>query len=352
MANLDRIVNVTIALRTAGAQQRSFSDLMLVGEVTNANRVTVITDPDDLLIGYGLTETSPMYKAAQTAFSQIPTVSRLYIGKRVNGESVPVTMAALQAANDGWYGFAEPARTAADALAYAAWAESHSKLFLMGLLQGQTTGTTNLGQGFKDGNYFRTAWWLTPSANDFPEIATACRAFTVLPGGETWANLRLQAVSSPGISETLYQAVTALNGNTFEPFRNVSITQNGKTAGGEWIDVIRFRDWLCEEIRVREFNHFVDRRIPFTDAGIASIHQRLKEALDLGVARGGIAPPEPNEDNNALVPSYTTSVPLSTSISPGAKASRVLEDLTFTARLAGAIHATKITGVLTYENIG
>ena len=58
------------------------------------------------------------------------------------------------------------------------------------------------------------------------------------------------AVTSTFLNETTFNNIYGKNGNTFEPFRNISITQNGKVAGGEWIDVIRFRDWLCEEIKV------------------------------------------------------------------------------------------------------
>jgi len=42
---------------------------------------------------------------------------------------------------------------------------------------------------------------------------------------------------------------------------------------------------------------------------------------------------------------------LSSSISANQKASRVLQDIYFTARLAGAIHAVIITGALTYESL-
>ena len=63
----------------------------------------------------------------------------------------------------------------------------------------------------------------------------------------------------------------------------------------------------------------VDNRIPYTDPGIAIIRSRLQQALDFGVTRGGIAPPEVDVDGN-LVPSYTISVPLSMTISANDKA--------------------------------
>ena len=177
------------------------------------------------------------------------------------------------------------------------------------------------------------------------------RCFAIEPGGETWANKKLAAVTADGLNDGQYQAITNKNGNTFERFRNVSITQNGKVAAGEYIDVIRFRDWLQEEITVNVFNALINRdKIPYTDEGIAVVEAQIRKALQLGVRRGGIAPDEYDENGNTNL-GYTVEVPLAASISANQKASRVLNDVKFTARLAGAIHIVKITGSLTYENL-
>ena len=136
-----------------------------------------------------------------------------------------------------------------------------------------------------------------------------------------------------------------------ENFRNVAITQNGKTSAGEWIDVIRFRDWLQEEIMVNVFNVLINRdKIPFTDGGIGIIEAQINSALKLGQQRGGITPDEYDEDGN-INKGYVINVPLASNISANTKAQRLLEDVTFTARLAGAIHAINISGSLTYENL-
>ena len=122
-------------------------------------------------------------------------------------------------------------------------------------------------------------------------------------------------------------------------------------AAGEWIDVIRFRDWLAEEIKVNVMNLLVNHdKVPYTDAGIASIEGQVRAALTLGQQRGGIAPTEYTADGQTNL-GFTVSVPLSSSISANQKASRILNDVKFTARLAGAIHVVNITGSLTYENL-
>lgn len=352
MANIDRIVTVNIALRTTGIRQLSFSDLMLIGVTTMAPRVAIITQADDLLEGdFGLTTASKLYQAAQVAFAQTPAVARLYIGRRGEAEPAADAIVAIAAENRDWYGFTDVDNNSADVDGYSDWAEANQKLFLT------TFGSAGIAaegpaETLQADQKYRTAWWYTSDvATQWPQVAIAAKKFTTLPGGETWANATLANVTATNITETLAQQVFGLNGNTFEPFRDVAITQNGKTAAGEWIDIIRFRDWLQEEIRTRVFNHLVDNRVPYTDGGIASVELQVIGALELGIRRGGIAPPEPANDNRTLVPSYTTSVPLAASVSQSDKSDRILRDVYFTARLAGAIHATVINGTLTYENI-
>ena len=88
--------------------------------------------------------------------------------------------------------------------------------------------------------------------------------------------------------------------------------------------------------------------MPYTAAGIQMVKAALKSVLDLGVSRGGIAPEESDGDGG-VIPSYTITVPQISSISATVKATRMLSDVSFTARLAGAINNITLKGVLSYE---
>lgn len=270
-------------------------------------------------------------------------------------ETIANTMAAITASDNDFYGICMTSRSTEDILAMANWTEAHIKLF----------GTATSAAGAKDAdvstdimsqlmnnNFYRTFIFYHENADtDFPECAVMSRCFAIDPGGETWALKKLAGVTTDGITETEYNAITKKNGNTFERFRNISITQNGKVAAGEWIDVIRFRDWLQEEITVNVFNLLINRdKVPYTDEGIALIETQIRAALKLGQRRGGIAPDEYDEDGNTNL-GFTVEVPLAANISPNQKASRILNDVKFTARLAGAIHVVNIKGSLTYENL-
>ena len=270
-------------------------------------------------------------------------------------ETIAETMTEITSYDNGWYGWALADRTQENIIAAANWTETVRKLFGTSIAEAgayNPDSITDTGYLLYNGNYYRTHWWYHKDANtDFPETAVMARCFAIEPGGETWANRKLAAVTADGLNDGQYQAITNKNGNTFERFRNVSITQNGKVAAGEYIDVIRFRDWLQEEITVNVFNALINRdKIPYTDEGIAVVEAQIRKALQLGVRRGGIAPDEYDENGNTNL-GYTVEVPLAASISANQKASRVLNDVKFTARLSGAIHVVKITGSLTYENL-
>lgn len=145
-------------------------------------------------------------------------------------------------------------------------------------------------------------WWYHEKDNEYPEAGIAARCFAIDPGGETWANKKLSSITVDNLNETEYNAIKAKNGNTFEKFRNVTITQNGKVAAGEWIDVIRFRDWLVETIQTEEFSMLINRdKLPFLDSGIGLVESTLNAVLVLGQKRGGIAENELDDDNNVIL---------------------------------------------------
>lgn len=285
----------------------------------------------------------------------VESPANLTILADTTSESIAATMTAISAEDNDFYGIILADRSNVDTVMdMAAWTETHMNLFLVSTAEEgamDASVTTDLLSKLESKNYYRSSGWYHALSDEYPEAAVMARCFAIEPGGETWANKKLAGVTADHLTETQYNAITKKNGNTFEKFRNVSITQNGKVAAGEWIDVIRFRDWLQEEIRTNEFYLLINSdKVPYTDSGIAAIESVLRKALEDGQARGGIAETEYDEDGNKNL-GFTIDVPLSSSITANQKASRVLKDVKFTARLAGAIHAVKITGSFTYDNL-
>ena len=352
LANIDRIANVQIALQTAGITEQGFNTALILAPEFNTNaRVLTYTNVDDVLDD-GATTTDPIYRALTDYFSQIPRPARVKVGQIVSGETVTDALAAINKADFDWYGLAAVTRDLQEVLEIGEWTEAQIKLFGTSTDDPQAkiqTNTTDILAEMKNHNLFRSyGYYHQDAATDYPELAIMARCFSVRPGGETWANKRLGGVTTDKLTETEANAIFSKNGNTFEPFRNVSVTQQGKVAAGEWIDVIRFRDWLQEDMQIRLFSLLINNnKIPFTDEGIRLIEAQIRASLELGQERGGISPTQYDEYDNAI-PGFTVSVPLAANVAFNDKANRVLNDVKFTAYLSGAIHKINVNGTLTY----
>lgn len=452
MAKIDRIVNVAISLNTTAIKEQNFSDILVLGAHALAvNRILVVTEPGELL-DLGIASSDPLYVAVRDAFKQIPTVSRVFVGRRhvetsratvtratasdytislswrgsngavekadatVTGQAsdtpqsiatalvvaiaagdAPVTATAVGAEvsvtadeagqavaigirgnlalaapastelpsvslneclreSGDWYGVALASRVEADVLDAAEWVESNERLFGVSSDQAgiiDAAVSTDIASKCQQKQYFRThVWYHGQAKTEALEAAITANRFTYYPGGETWANARLSGITYDNLAEGAALAAHAKNANTFEQMRNFAVTQNGKVAAGEWIDVIRGRDWLAEQVKINVASQIINAngKVPFTDDGILIIVNGVRQALMLGQTRGLIALDE-IDDAGRKIPGFVISVPRSASISPNDKANRILRDLKFSARLAGAIHVAEIKGNLTYQQL-
>lgn len=255
--------------------------------------------------------------------------------------------------DSAWYGLVMTERVKADQLKAAEWTEANDRLFITATNEADVLNpsvTTDLISVLKNTRYYRTAvLYHTNAATEYPDAAWAGRVFTIQPGAETWALKSLASVTPSPLTSTQKQTVVNKGGNTFEFYQaQIALTNPGKVAAGEWIDVIRFRDWLKDTIQVNMVQMMINRdKVPYTDAGIQLCVNNLRKSLQEGQNVGGIAPDELDANNNT-VPGFVITYPRSVELAPSIKASRTLS-LGFTARLAGAIHVVEITGALAYE---
>lgn len=278
----------------------------------------------------------------------------LSIDQLSSSESVTDALAAVNSEMGNWYGLVLTSRVEQDVKDAAAWAEANEKLFGTASSDPDiidSGSTSDIASFMMEKQYFRTfVFYSAQAGSQYPEAAIMSSMFTYYAGSENWSLKKMAGIAYDALSEG--QAITAhgKNANTFEMFRNFAVTQNGKTAGGEWIDVIRLRDQLVESIKVSVVSTMInaDGKIPYTDTGIQIVVNAIRSPLDLNVRRGGIAPEELDEDNK-VIPSYTISYPRSSQVPFNDKANRVLNDVKFTARLAGAINLVVIRGSLSYE---
>ena len=188
-----------------------------------------------------------------------------------------------------------------------------------------------------------------PTENQYLALAAMAKCFGYDPGTETWNLKELATIVPSALSTDMKKNLEETKINTFRRYGGCNVTFGGYTLAGEWIDVIRFRDWLEAEMQIRVFNVLKkNRKVPFTDGGIGLVAGAMESTLKDGQDIGGIAP-DSFDENDKKIPGFEVHVPLAASLTEEQRKSRKLPECRFTARLAGAIHIVdKIEGFLTF----
>lgn len=248
--------------------------------------------------------------------------------------------------SSSWYALLFGFNSKACVDAISDFAEANKKLFIaqtqesdvVNLSNGSDTGGSQTVAGLlKADSKFRTALVYHPDSAAYADAALAGKCLPFDPGSETWAFKTLAGVSAVDLTDTQRTNALAKYVNVYETLAGVNVTNQGKVSGNEWIDVIRFRDWLEARMSEEIFGALANaKKIPFTDGGISVIEGIIRAQLRAGVVAGGLA-----ED-----PAPVVTVPLAADVSSSDKAARRLTGVKFDATLAGAIQAVEIDGVI------
>lgn len=268
--------------------------------------------------------------------------SRQTIAAYTTPDAVADDLNAVKNESNDWYGVVYTKRVKVDQLAAAAWAEANEKFASFSSDEVDiidvtaASDTASLPAQLKAAAYVRSHAIYHPDAvTYYPESALFGNILPRNPGTYTAMFKTLAGISVTVLSDTQSKNARDKNCMVYEEIGGVNITREGKTAEGEYIDVIIFIDWLKADITTNVYGKFVNLpKVPFTDAGIAVVEAEVKRSLNLGIDRQGIAQDPP----------YIVTVPLAANVSPTDKANRLFPDVEFEATLAGAIHATTING--------
>lgn len=256
-------------------------------------------------------------------------------------ETYVEALEAVQNANNKWYVVTCESHLKSDILALAAAVEAKKKMYAASTsdLDVKTASTTDVASELKAAGYFRTfVIWSATADAQYPECAWVGSQLQEQPGSNTWAYKPLSGVTVSDLSDTEASNIKNKNCSTYEVVGGVNRTVGGATAGGEWIDVMVFVDWLEAKMTERIWFRLANsKKIPYTRAGATIIETEVRAQLAEGVRAGGIADDTP----------YTVITPDVLTISQNSRANRVFEGMKFEARLAGAIHFIKIAGTVT-----
>lgn len=259
------------------------------------------------------------------------------------GTTLATDLNAIHLETTEWYVLVTLYNSDAYVKAAAAWVESADspKLYAADLCASETASLAVLGGDTADdlhtSAYARTFTCYHPSPAEMFGAAWCGRTLPLLPGSETWKFKTLSGVDPVASTSTHRTNIRAKKANTIQTVAGRNITWEGTTTDGDFIDVQRGLDWLEDDMSKAVFEVLADaNKVPMTDAGAALIENAvwgsLKRAFRMGIVD--------TLDKDAVT------VPRIVDVSTTNRALRILPDVKFKCRLAGAIHKVIISGVV------
>lgn len=255
---------------------------------------------------------------------------------------IATDLAAILNESQAWYALITLFNSKLYVAAAALWIEANERFYMADsqdtdIINVADSGASDIAHTLKAASYARTAVVYHP-ANDAWLAASWCGALLPLdPGSETWKFKTLATVPATVLTATQITNLKAKYCGWYYSINSKNITTEGKVAANEWIDVIRFRDWLKARMQERIFVRLTQtKKVPFTDKGLVVIEGEIRAQLADGVSVGGLAD----------VPAPDVVMPLVATISPANKSARILDGITFSGTLAGAIHELTINGTI------
>ena len=339
-----RNITINILLQTLPIPQKGFGMPLILGSGAAAIAYQEFTSETDMLTA-GYANTDPEYLMAQKMFSQEIRPEKVAVYRRdTAAETITQALDNLVlAGKNDWYALLIVERATASIHEAADWVASKEKLFI-----GGTTLITDLSG--RSG--IREAYMVHKSADtDYPDAAWAGRCLPTTPGSITWAFKKLNGQVESGFNTTETDAILTASGNYLGAYGGAVASYNGKTSGGEWIDVIRSRDYIkarMQEALTRLL--LLHDKIPYTVQGFGLVASEIRGVLTDAGNKGIIATVDTEEDtarsDNGKY-QYIVTVPASLDEIPANDRANRKFAVTFTFRLGGAIHEIDITGSIT-----
>ena len=256
---------------------------------------------------------------------------------------VSATIPAVRAVKDQWYMLSIDSHADADVLAVAAYIEgikaTSPKFYVFSSAASdiKTSATTDIFSLVKALSYTHTAYIYSGMATSFAECGLVGRFAPEQAGSNIWEQKTIVGLTVDTLTPDEISYIHDKNGATYENVGSVDVVIGGKCADGGWIDESIFVDWL--KSRIQESCWFIlvnTRKIGMTAAGAAAIEGAIRGVMAEGIQVGGLSDE----------PAPVVTVPNVLNLSSAQRATRILPDVTFTARLAGAIRGTTISGTV------
>lgn len=272
-------------------------------------------------------------------------------------DTIAGALNAIQNANSDWYAFAftnsEGFRdNQTQVTAAANWAEARVKVFMndsddADILDASVTN--DIASVLQAATLRRTLTAYNGTAGQYLAVSAFARASTVNFNG-TNTTLTLKFKQMPGITVTPLrldqkQALDGKNANAYSTVGGNAMFGESFMANGVFFDEVHGIDWLQNAIETNVFGELYTSttKTPMTDAGTATLQQRVEAGLEQGRINGLLAAGTA-ADGEFLPKGYRTSVLPIAQHDAGQEQNRIGPPITFTALGAGAIHSIAING--------
>lgn len=288
-------------------------------------------------------QTTFMRVVANTAgafFSLSATDSNIGLAQDHADPGVATDLAAIVLERADWYGLLTHFNSKAYIEAAAAWIEANKRLYVVASCDSAmrntvSSGTDDVGESLKALAYKKTALIDCAGAEDFPDAGAIGKCFPYTPGEETWKFKTLSGVPVFSYTATQRSNLRAKNVNFYETTSGVNMLEEGYSSSGDYIDFVRYLDFLEARIQERVFSKLsTAKKVAYNDDGIAIISTEVKGHL------------ASDEDREVLNAGWSVSVPKLATIPLADKSTRILRNVTFSAVYAGAIHSVQISGTV------
>lgn len=320
----------TTLAAVATAFQGEASIVTAVADTVTRTVTITADDPNVLVVITGIAVTGGAAQPTATLATTIyPDTLQTYVESITRAQNV----------NDDWYAITIQSKANADQEAVADAVQPLSKLFFASTSDANTLNAadaTDIASELKAKSYDRSIVLYSADSANHPELAWIGGQLPKDAGSITWKFKQLKGAIVDELSTTEKTAAAGKNANTYTTIAGLNITEEGVTTEGEFIDVMRGIDFIIARIKENTFRLFANAdKVPFTDAGIASVENEIR-----GVLRQAV-------NQQIITDDFTVLVPAAADVSIADKGLRCLTGVKFNAILAGAIHKTAIQGTLT-----
>lgn len=158
-------------------------------------------------------------------------------------------------------------------------------------------------------------------------------------GSFTYKNMVLNGVEAMDLTDAEVEAIHAAGGFTAVTKAGDVVTTEGKTADGEYIDIIDAEDYVIQQLEYQTQKALNNTaKIPYDNNGIAILESVAVNVMKDAYNKGIIAT---SADGS---PAYSVSYALKENTDAGDRAERKYLGGSFSFELAGAVHTVAITG--------